>query len=262
MGPHEESQMAWRVWELAGPARSQRMNRHLAYHLAWTAGVLNSVGFVAVGFYTSHMTGITASVADQLVLGGWLVVGMGVLALTTFVLGAMTSALQFHWARRRDRWHDRRFALVLLTEAVLVLLIGALTDLVPGPERQWPLVAALGFVMGLQNALITKVSDATIRTTHVTGMVTDIGIELGKGVYRNRLDGASPVRADLDRLRMHATLVLLFFLGGVMGAVGYLAVGVVVLLVPAALLLTIAVPPLLTEPTEPTAPAAPAAAPR
>lgn len=248
--------------QLAAGQRDEWTNRHLAYLLAWVAGVLNSVGFVAVGFYTSHMTGITASVADQLVLGGWLVVGMGVLALTTFVLGAMTSALQFHWARRRDRWHDRRFALVLLTEAVLVLLIGALTDLVPGPERQWPLVAALGFVMGLQNALITKVSDATIRTTHVTGMVTDIGIELGKGVYRNRLDGASPVRADLDRLRMHATLVLLFFLGGVMGAVGYLAVGVVVLLVPAALLLTIAVPPLLTEPTEPTAPAAPAAAPR
>ena len=55
-----------------------------------------------------------------------------------------------------------------------------------GP-REWLLVAALGFVMGQQNALITKVSDATIRTTHVTGMVTDIGIELGTGLYRNRL---------------------------------------------------------------------------
>ncbi|HSP60935.1 MAG TPA: YoaK family protein [Ornithinimicrobium sp.] len=240
--------MAWRVWQLAGPARSQRVNRHLAYHLAWTAGVLNSVGFVAVGFYTSHMTGITASVADHLVLGGWAVVAVGLLALVAFLLGAMACAVQFHWARRRERWHDRRFALVLLTEALLVLLIGAVADLVPGPQRQWPLVAALGFVMGLQNALITKVSEATIRTTHVTGMVTDIGIELGKGLYRNRLDGASPVRADLERLHMHGALVGLFFLGGVMGALGYLASGVVVLLVPAALLLTIAVPPLLAEP--------------
>jgi len=37
----------------------------------------------------------------------------------------------------------------------------------------------LCFIMGLQNAVITKISHAEIRTTHVTGLVTDVGIELG-----------------------------------------------------------------------------------
>lgn len=233
--------------ELAGPHRDQEVNRRLAYHLAWVAGVLNSVGFVAVGFYTSHMTGITASIADQLVLGGWRLVGLGAVAVVCFLLGAMACALQFNWARRRTRYHDRRFALVLFAEAVLILLIGGLADVLSGDLRTWALVAALGFVMGQQNALITKVSDATIRTTHITGMVTDIGIELGKAAYANRLADEEPVRADLARLRTLSILVGQFFLGGVMGALGYLALGFPVLLVPAVLLLVMTVPTLVSH---------------
>lgn len=227
---------------LAGPERDQRVNRHLAYHLAWVAGMLNSVGFVAVGFYTSHMTGITAGIADQLVLGGWTFVGLGLVAFTFFVLGAMACAWQFNWARRRERYHDRRFALVLVSEAILILLIGGLADVVTSGPREWLLVAALGFVMGQQNALITKVSRATIRTTHVTGMVTDIGIELGKALYPARPDDPDPVRADLAKLGMLTLLVLLFFLGGLLGALGYLWWGFPVLLVPAGLLLAMALP--------------------
>lgn len=235
----------WHLLRLAGGVRDERLNRHLAYLLAWVAGVLNSVGFVAVGFYTSHMTGITASVADHLVLGGARLVGLGILALMFFLLGAMACAIQFNWARRRAR--RDRFALVLLTEALLVLVVGGLADEVTWEHREWPLVAVLCFVMGQQNALITKVSDATIRTTHVTGMVTDIGIELGKFGYRSRMEDVEPVRGDARKLWMLSVLVALFFVGGVVGAAGFLLVGFVVLLVPAGLLLLVAVPPLLED---------------
>ncbi|WP_134773789.1 YoaK family protein [Ornithinimicrobium flavum] len=227
---------------LAAGDRDERLNRHLAYLLAWVAGVLNSVGFVAVGFYTSHMTGLVALVADRLVLGGLTVVLMGLVAITSFVLGAMACALQFNWARRRLR-HDR-FALVLLVEAVLVLIVGGLAESVTWAHREWLIVAVLGFVMGQQNALITKVSGATIRTTHVTGMVTDIGIELGKMAYPRRPADPDPVRGDLPKLLMLATIVGLFFVGGVLGALGFLALGFPVLLVPAVLLLGVSVPPL------------------
>ncbi|MFX1764116.1 YoaK family protein [Paraburkholderia sp. A1RI-2L] len=48
------------------------------------------------------------------------------------------------------------------------------------------IVALLCYVMGVQNAMITKISRAERRTTHMTGIVTDLGIELGKGLYWNR----------------------------------------------------------------------------
>jgi uncharacterized membrane protein YoaK (UPF0700 family) len=74
------------------------------------------------------------------------------------------------------------------------------------------------------------VSNAEIRTTHVTGLVTDIGIELGKLLYWNRTPDsvATPlVRVNQERLIVHVKLVLSFFVGGVIGALGFKHVGYV-----------------------------------
>ena len=69
-------------------------------------------------------------------------------------------------------------------------------------------------------------------------MVTDIGIELGKLAHRNRRrDASRRWQADLDKLGMLAGLVALFFVGGMLGAAGYLGVGFPILIAPALLLL-------------------------
>ena len=107
---------------VAGPARSPHHNVQLAALLALNAGVLNSVGFVAVSVYTSHMTGLTASVADHLVLGGAAVVLTGLLGITTFLAGAAACAVLFNWGRRRSL--RGRYANVLALEALLILLFG------------------------------------------------------------------------------------------------------------------------------------------
>ena len=89
-------------------------------------------------------------------------------------------------------------------------------------------VMLLCYIMGLQNAMITKVSKSEIRTTHVTGMVTDIGIELGKLFYWNaagQSDERVPVRADRAKLRVLSCMVSLFFVGGVAGAYAFFHVG-------------------------------------
>jgi uncharacterized membrane protein YoaK (UPF0700 family) len=239
------SVVARRVRTLAGADRNPRRNQYLAALLALIAGVLNSVGFVAVSVYTSHMTGLTASVADHLVLGSFSLVGVGLEAIGAFVLGAMACALLFNWGRRRGL--EGRYANVLVVEALLILAFGALADRLVWEHRDHLFVAVLCFTMGLQNAIITKISAAQIRTTHVTGMITDIGIELGKLVYRSRRPGEPPVRADLGKLGMLAALVGLFFVGGMLGAAGYLAIGFPVLVAPALVLLLAASPPLLAD---------------
>ncbi len=227
-------------WDAVGPERTDRANRHLAYFLALLAGVLNSVGFVAVAQYTSHMTGVIAHLADDLVLHGVRALGIGATALASFVVGAAACALLFNWARRRDL--AGRYAIVLALEAVLVLVFAISAQVFGAPVVVN--VAVLCFTMGLQNAIITKISGAQIRTTHVTGMVTDIGIELGKWVYPRRAGDPEPVRANLDRLRMHSAIVGCFFLGGVLGAAGYLAIGYPALVPGAVLTLLLCAPPL------------------
>jgi uncharacterized membrane protein YoaK (UPF0700 family) len=239
------TELSARLATVAGATRTPRRNRHLANLLALIAGILNSVGFVAVSVYTSHMTGLTASVADHLVLGSMHLVGIGLEAISCFVLGAGTCAVVFNWGRRRH--HEARFANVLVLEALLILAFGGLADQLTWRHRDLVFVAVLCFTMGLQNAIITKISAAQIRTTHVTGMITDIGIELGKAAYRSRMAGQPPVRADLGKLGMLAGLVGLFFVGGVVGAAGYLALGFTVLIGPAVVLLVAAAPPLVAD---------------
>ena len=230
---------------VAGPHRTPALNAQLAGLLALAAGILNSVGFVAVSVYTSHMTGITATLADHLVLGGTGVVGTAACALVSFVLGSMTCAWVFNWGRRRRL--RGRYALVLVIEAVLILCFGLLADGSRWSHDEVLFVGVLCFTMGLQNAVITKISGAQIRTTHVTGMVTDIGIELGKLTFVPRTPGLAPVRADLPKLALLVSLVSLFFVGGVLGAAGYLQFGFVTLVPVALVLLAAAGAPVLAD---------------
>ena len=230
---------------VAGPVRSTHHNLQLAALLALNAGVLNAVGFVAVAVYTSHMTGLTATVADHLVLGGGAIVLTGLLAIVTFVAGAAACAVLFNWGRRRDL--RGRYANVLVLEALLILLFGLLAEGVSWHHRNLLFIAVLCFTMGMQNAIITKISGAQIRTTHVTGMVTDIGIELGKMIYVSRTPGLPPVVPDPRKLGMLAVLVGLFLGGGVLGAIGYREFGFTTLVPLAAVLLAAAAAPLAAD---------------
>lgn len=230
---------------VAGPVRTPRHNLQLAALLALNAGVLNSVGFAAVAVYTSHMTGLTATVADHLVLGGATLVVTAALGIVTFVAGAATCAVLFNWGRRREL--RGRYANVLVLEAVLILLFGLLAEELAWRHEELVFVAVLCFTMGIQNAIITKISGAQIRTTHVTGMVTDIGIELGKLAYVHRSADLDPVVADPRKLGMLSMLVGLFFVGGVLGAFGYLELGFVALVPLAMVLLVAAAPPLAAD---------------
>ena len=121
------------------------------------------------------------------------------------------------------------YALPLLAEAALLLCFGVLGARLSQIESLFvPLtVMLLCFIMGLQNAVITKISRSEIRTTHITGIATDIGIELGKAAYWNAAGAPAeaPVAADRGRLRLLCLLLSAFFFGGVAGAFGFKAMG-------------------------------------
>lgn len=200
---------------LAHRDRTENSDRHLAFYLTFIAGAANAGGFMAVGQYTSHMSGIVSGMADTLVLGRYDLFLTGALALGSFMAGAATSAILINWARRRAL--RSVYALPLALECGLMMLFA-----VSGytPARLLMIIALLCFIMGLQNAMITKLSGARIRTTHVTGLVTDTGIELGKLFYWNghARDGNAPVTADKPKLKLLCEMILLFFTGGVSGA--------------------------------------------
>jgi uncharacterized membrane protein YoaK (UPF0700 family) len=209
------------VRSLLGQARSPRANRHLGVALAFVAGAINAGGFLAVHQYTSHVTGAVSAAADHLVLGAWDLALGAFGAVLSFLLGAACTALTVNFGRRRGLVSE--YALPLLLEAVLLLAFGVLGARLEQVDALFvpATVMLLCFMMGLQNALITKLSQAEVRTTHLTGIVTDIGIELGRMLYWNR-DAAQPkVRADRARLVLLVSLLLGFFAGALIGALGF-----------------------------------------
>ncbi len=234
---------------LTGSRRSASANRQLGLVLAFVAGATNAGGFLAVHQYTSHMTGIVSAMADHLALGEFRAYLAGFGALLSFIAGSACSAILVNLARRR-RLHSE-FALPLVLEALLLLGFGALGERLARISGLFvPLtVMLLSFIMGLQNALITKLSHAEIRTTHITGLVTDLGIELGRLLYWNspRAADQPPVRASRARLGLLLGLAVSFFGGGVAGALGFKSVGYYATLPLALLLVALASVPTLDD---------------
>jgi uncharacterized membrane protein YoaK (UPF0700 family) len=234
---------------LTGPERTDVSNRRLGCSLAFVAGAANAGGFLAVGQYTSHMSGIVSALADNTALGDVALVIAGLSSLLAFLAGAATSAILINWGRRRDA--QSKYATPLIAEAILLLCFGFLgTNLEQHRIFFAPAtVGLLCFVMGLQNAMITKISKAEIRTTHVTGIVTDIGIELGKLVYWNA-DSTLPsarVVADRARLGLLSSLLAMFLVGGLAGAFGFKHIGFIVTVPLAAVLVVLAIVPVVDD---------------
>jgi len=205
---------------LIGRSRSPDADRHLGYFLAAMAGAINAVGFGMLGQYTSHMTGMVSTLGERLVGGeGGAAVAAGI-AIGAFLAGAACCTMLIRHARHRGLHAE--FALPLLLESALILAVALAGRGGTASVRlhAWATISALTFAMGLQNALITKISRGEIRTTHVTGIVTDLGIECGRALSslrEPRPPHAFPGSFPFERARLLAMLLLAFVLGCVAG---------------------------------------------
>lgn len=231
--------------KLTSRHRTQRTNRQLGGVLAFVAGAINAGGFLAVQRYTSHMTGIVSAIADDIALGHVGMAVAGLVSITAFIGGAASTAILINWARKRNM--HGKYALALLLEAALLLVFGLVgANLSSFANLLVPTaVLLLCFIMGLQNAIVTKISAAEIRTTHMTGIVTDLGIELGRLVYWNRNGKATDlhfVKANRDKLFIHSTILFLFFVGGIAGALAFKSMGFSATIPIAILLIVMAAP--------------------
>ncbi|AVA25490.1 YoaK family protein [Rhizobium sp. LEGMi198b] len=222
-----------------GSHRNEKIDRGLAASLAAIAGALNASAFYAVGFFSANMTGNVSTLSDDLAIGQWLSALFYGGIVVAFILGAAVSTLIINEGRRRNVYAI--YAYSILTEAGLLALLGCADLWLLAIWRVPVLVLGLAFLMGVQNAVVTRISDARVRTTHVSGMATDLGIELG--IAFDILCGREPkteARHNLTKLRLHLYTIAAFLIGGILGVVIYRAVGGYLLILAAALLTMIA----------------------
>ncbi len=114
----------------------------------------------------------------------------------------------------RDRGMRSIYAYAILLEALLLAALGAADLLLPIIHRGSALVIGLSFLMGLQNATTTMLSNAGVRTTHVSGMAIEIAT-----IMRN--PSGEGVR---NLLLLHGSTLLAFLFGGIAGVLLYLVI--------------------------------------
>jgi uncharacterized membrane protein YoaK (UPF0700 family) len=220
----------------------------IAASLAFVAGAINAGGFLMVHFYTSHVTGTLAKVADGVALGSYESVRDGLWIVSAFMLGAMSTAFLVAFGRRQ-RFRGK-YAFSLAVESLLLTVFGlSSAALARDPRLVFPEALLLSLIMGMHNALFTKISHAVVRTTHMTGNVTDFGIELARLLYRNHGRGRKtrPVVADRFKMKLHGLLILAFLSGGIAGAFAFQRFGFLAALPLAAFLLLLSFPALLFD---------------
>ncbi len=187
--------------------RSDRHNRLLAGYLAATGGFVNSAGFVLIGAFTSHVTGNVGRLASELA-GGDGRGAAGALALVSaFFAGAFVASMMVESDFFGTR--SNAYACALAVEALLLVLFmatvlpGAYSSPLAGASRRLVDLEAglLCAAMGMQNSLVTRLSGAIVRTTHLTGVVTDLGIEAARWFrwWRGKLSGAIGVNLAFGR---------------------------------------------------------------
>lgn len=203
-----------------GEHRNDEMDRRLASLLAAVAGGLNAAAFYAVGFFSANMTGNVSALSDHFAFAQWSA-GLFYFAIVlTFIGGSALSTLLINAGRRR-RMH-RVYAYIILAEGLLLGILGCADLWLLDAWRAAVMVLGLAFLMGLQNAVVTRISGARVRTTHVSGTATDIGIELAMAfdIMRGREPRTERGR-NWNKLRLHVYTIMSFLIGGIVGVVAY-----------------------------------------
>ncbi|MBR9762915.1 MAG: DUF1275 domain-containing protein [Rhodobacteraceae bacterium] len=218
-----------------GEERTGAIDYSLAAILSSIAGALNAVGFLVAGSFTANMTGNISAFADELAQGGTGAALAFLGLVLAFICGAAGAALMIHAGERRGL--RSVYALAIVAEALLVLALGLVLGARPDAAQQALLVGGLSFVMGLQNAVTSMISRSRVRTTHVSGMATDIGIEIA-----TLLAAPEARQRALPQLRLHGLTLVAFAGGGVLGALLFGWIGHGVFLLAAGCLLAVALP--------------------
>jgi uncharacterized membrane protein YoaK (UPF0700 family) len=195
-----------------GTKRTYRHNVNLASLLGLTAGFVNAAGFLGFAVLTTNVTGHAALFAERIAMQDWKAARVVALWMFLFFAGAFLSGLIVSRTGRNQRFS---YVLPILIEIAILLMVALL-----GYNYDNSLVAkeifagGLLFAMGLQNSLVSLVSGSVVRTTHLTGTFTDLGIELSQLFQKINSDRT----ALISRIKLRLVIICFFMCGALSGA--------------------------------------------
>lgn len=214
-----------------GKTRTPRHNLGIASLLSFVAGLVNVVGFFSVQQLTTNVTGHFAFFVDEVFKLNFTSAFHLALFVFYFFLGAFFANFMVEtYSRIRE---NETYVFPIITEA-LILTVIAFTGNYLIKVNPDVIAYSLLFAMGMQNSLVTSISKSVVRTTHLTGLFTDMGIEFSQlFFYKDQFHK----RRLLKSIKLRLTIITMFFVGGVSGGVLFEHFGIKTLILGSIILL-------------------------
>lgn len=208
-----------------GNTRTLKHNLRIASLLSFVAGIVNVAGFLAVQRLTTNVTGHFAYFVDEMFKLDFWKGFVYFLYIFFFFLGSFVSNFLVEIISRKNEHYV--YIIPTIIESIILFAAAFFGNFLIS-ENPDILAFCLLFAMGLQNSLVTTISSATVRTTHLTGLFTDLGIELSQLFFYKHREQKDKL---LSSIKLRLTIISFFFIGGIIGGVFYSSMGLYVLLI-------------------------------
>jgi uncharacterized membrane protein YoaK (UPF0700 family) len=197
--------------------RTLKNNLLLAASTALAAGMTNVAGMMACYSFTSNVTGHSAAFAQHLVKGNWFDVLIALTWLFMFFTGAFTSNFIIQSVKNKSAYLAHSIPLII--EIIIIATIGVYGIFNNETEMQTEAIAAaLLFAMGLQNSTVSTISGGSIKTSHLTGLFTDLGGEVSEWLHPK----TEKTDALRNKLRLRFSILLPYLIGAFLGGFFYI----------------------------------------
>lgn len=192
-------------------SRSLNDNIKLGVLTSFIAGMVNVSSLVLFFSFTSNITGHFAILADEIANGKWFQVVVVFLWVFLFFSGSFLSNFIILKGKNWNNYISHSIPLGL--EILCFLFVGFYGTYFYSETLMETevLVAVLLFAMGLQNGLTASISNFTVKTTHLTGLTTDLAIHLSmltQKQYKNN-------EVVNDKLKLLLSILGSYVIGGI-----------------------------------------------
>ena len=206
-----------------GKKRNLKHNLKIASLLSFVAGMVNVAGFFSVQTLTTNVTGHFAFFVDEIFKLDFFTAFIYFGYIFFFFVGSFTSSLLMELVVRR-----RENIVHLIPASIEIVILFFIATFGDDLIASFPNLISftLLFAMGMQNSFVTRISNSIVRTTHLTGLFTDLGIELSQLFFYREQNK----RAELfSSIKLRIAIISFFFIGGIAGGVFYSRMGLQVL---------------------------------
>jgi len=193
--------------------RTLKENLLLASSTAFVSGVTNVAGVVAFLAFTSNITGHVANLAKHIVEQNFAEIIVFAVWLLMFLAGAFVSNFIIKSMEDSSRYKAHSIPMII---EIVVLFFVAVYGYHFYSDSQFEremIIGILLFAMGLQNSLVSNISGGLIKTSHLTGLFTDLGSDLAE-LLHPKVNAGETVK---NKIIVRLTILTFYFIGGVAG---------------------------------------------